>query len=125
MVNVTEAEFAEWCRLTLWLKEAKKKELAFRNKIVEEFNELNVGTNKRALFGTELKVIVKETISLDEESYTNVFDELSIEEADCVKYDKPRLDKALYKALPANNKLALHCVTKKFGAPTVSIIEEL
>lgn len=116
---ISKEEFEEWQKVKRFLAMSKEREMQLRLKLVSGFN-LEVGSTKVMLHGVQVKIIVKETLTIDEDAFELVYDELSVVEKKAITF-KPSLNKKKYEALKEGNPLQMNCVTRKSGAPTVTV----
>ena len=118
---MTQEEFDEWRKLTSWLATAKKREMELRKMIAsDKVEDTELGTNHVTIFDTAIKVVIKETLTLDQGKSDELALNMSEAELDCLEH-KVALNKKKYDKLPADNYLALNCVTRKPASPTITL----
>lgn len=118
---MTKEEFAEWRKLTAWLATAKKREMELRKMIaLDTVEDTELGTNHTTLFNTPLKIVIKETLTLDKKKADDLAVNMDEAELECLVHTTA-LDKKKYDKLPADNYLALNCVTRKPASPTITV----
>jgi len=124
---MTDEEFEEWKDAVEQLSFYKAKEMSLRKKLSKDiklnFNVKSSGTQHFDYKGEMIKYVARETLKLDEDTFTDSYDVLSDEEKKCVDY-KPVLNKRAYEKLPDGNFLMLNCVTRSEGTPSISIEEK-
>ena len=102
------------------LKRIKSEELKLRKEVSEVFLEgESVGTHNFQTSGFNVKAVRKVNYSLDKEMLAEIWDSLSAEEQNAIRYN-PALDMKAYKTL-GDSDLLDECVVVKPATPTITI----
>ena len=116
--------YEQWIEASARLKEAKAEELRLRNAICDTHLEDKLEGSKTDRFG-DLKITTTARLnrSIDTEVLDAIWDDLTLEEQDCVIY-KPSLVLANYKRIEQSGGKLLEAVTVKPGQASLKIVEE-
>ena len=118
----------QWYKLQKLLKISKAEEMSLRKHIVSALtNNATLKSKTIEIAGFELKAELKVTYSVDKEAISELYENLTWEEKDCVKWT-PSIKIKEYNALPitpSESTLKTEIVTVKPAAPTLTVISQL
>ncbi len=129
MTNLTNTDYELWIDAKKQLDHWKKAEMELRVKLSSSVipSVSSVGTHNFDLGHYSIKVVVNMRTTIDADLLDIVWDSLSAEEKDCVKF-KPTLKKREFDNLPnitAGRTQLDDTITLKPAPPTLSIVHTL
>lgn len=114
----------QWIQADASLKELKTLEASLRDQVVDQLVgdiDLEAGTHQFYEGGRELKLVIRESLTIDK-GELNVHDEdLTEMEMAAIKWE-PKLVKPVYDRLPTTCVLRMNVVTKKRGKPSLTLV---
>lgn len=117
---LTEEKVEKWIITKAALDEIKKEEMELRKELCDYILEGNIKGSKKKLIGKyQLTASAKLNSSIDKEVLNTIWEDLSVEEKACFRFD-PKLVAKEYKKLSPEYTILHSAIVDKPGAPTLS-----